>query len=49
MFSKFSTRGFKEYIKAAKGIPDENWTGSYTRPWETISPSRISGRFPTAV
>jgi hypothetical protein len=34
----FSTRGFKEYIKIAKGILRTNWTGSYTKPAPGLYP-----------
>lgn len=34
----FSTRGFRNYVKAAKKILDDNWTGSYTKPSPRLYP-----------
>jgi hypothetical protein len=38
VLSYFSTRGFRNYVKAAKKILDENWTGSYTKPSPRLYP-----------
>ena len=32
MFDFFPTKGFKNYVKQARKILDENWTGRYTKP-----------------
>jgi len=38
LFGDYSTRGFKEYVKVAKGILEDNWTGSYTKPSPGLYP-----------
>ncbi|NIR15821.1 MAG: hypothetical protein GWN86_18585, partial [Desulfobacterales bacterium] len=38
MLRYFSTRGFRNYVKAAKKILDNNWTGSYTKPSPRLYP-----------
>ncbi|MFC1867539.1 DUF547 domain-containing protein [Thermodesulfobacteriota bacterium] len=38
MFGKFSTKGFKEYLKVARRILDGNWTGSFTKPSPDLYP-----------
>ncbi len=38
MFGYFSTKGFNKYLKRAKKILDENWTGSYTKPSPSLYP-----------
>lgn len=38
MFEFFSTKGFKSYLKQAKGILAANWTGTYTRPSPSLYP-----------
>lgn len=43
MFGYFSTKGFKKYLKRAKKILDENWTGSYTKPSPTLYPYQWNG------
>ena len=38
MLNYFSARGFREYIKVARGILDGNWTGFYTKPSPRLYP-----------
>ncbi len=38
MLNYFSTRGFREYIRVARQILDDNWTGSYTKPSPGLYP-----------
>jgi hypothetical protein len=38
LFGDYSTRGFKEYVKVAKSILEDNWTGSYTKPSPGLYP-----------
>lgn len=38
MLGDFSTRGFKEYMKAARSILEGNWTGAYTKPSPRLYP-----------
>jgi hypothetical protein len=38
MFSFFATRGFKDYVKTARGVLDRNWMGAYTRPSPGLYP-----------
>jgi hypothetical protein len=38
MFGYFSTKGFNKYLKRAKKILDDNWTGSYTKPSPSLYP-----------
>jgi hypothetical protein len=42
VFEYFSTTGFKRYLKQAKKILDNNWTGSYTRPSPRLYPHQWS-------
>jgi hypothetical protein len=42
MLGHVSTRGFKAYVKTAKRILDENWTGSYTKPSPRLYPHQWS-------
>lgn len=38
MFGDQPVRGFKKYVKVAKLILEKNWTGSYTKPSQSIYP-----------
>ena len=38
MLNYFSKRGFREYIRVARQILDNNWTGSYTKPSLSLYP-----------
>lgn len=38
MFGLFSTKGFKDYVKAARQVLKANWTGAYTRPSPGLYP-----------
>ncbi|MCB2192514.1 MAG: DUF547 domain-containing protein [Deltaproteobacteria bacterium] len=42
MFEFFSTTGFRAYLKKAKQILADNWTGSYTRPSAGLYPHQWS-------
>lgn len=42
MFEFFSTTGFRSYLKKAKQILADNWTGSYTRPSSGLYPHQWS-------
>ena len=38
MFGLFATKGFKDYVKAARQVLKTNWTGAYTRPSSGLYP-----------
>ena len=38
MLGYLSNKGFKEYLRTAKQILDGNWTGSYTKPSQSLYP-----------
>jgi mannosylglycerate hydrolase MGH1-like protein/uncharacterized protein DUF547 len=38
MHGLFATKGFKEYVKAARRVLKVNWTGAYTRPSPGLYP-----------
>jgi hypothetical protein len=38
VFGRFSTKGFKDYVKVARRILDGNWVGSYTKPSQSLYP-----------